>query len=333
MDTGIKKIIDEVLSGRIIESDEIRTLYAVTLFSEEFFYIQWAGRKMSEECSGGLAEVHGQVGVNSGPCTGNCAFCSFAAANKVFVEQKVEVTEEIIRKYLTLMKNGANAIYLMSTATFSFDRFLEISKLVYRELGGSVPMIANVGDFDYEIALDLKAAGFTGVYHAMRMGEGQATRIDPKKRLGSFAAARKAGLILGNCVEPIGPEHTLDELVEKTIIAREAQPVFSGAMRRISIPDTELSVHGMISEVRMAHILAVVRLAMGYSIPGNCTHEPNAVGAQAGANLLWAEAGANPRDIVEETEANRGFDMKKCQNILAEAEWQVLKGPSRFFTR
>ncbi len=44
----------------------------------------------------------------------------------------------------------------------------------------------------------------------------------------------------------------------------------------------------MVTEARMAHILAVVRLAVGLDVPGNCTHEPGGVGALAGANLLGA---------------------------------------------
>jgi len=331
LNKATKMIIDEALSGRILEPREIKILFEVPVFNEESFYIQWASRKMSEECSGGFAEIHGQVGVNSGPCSCNCAFCSFAKSNRVFTEQYIEPAEEIIRKCLTLQKHGANAIYLMATAAFSFTAFLEIGRLVRQQLDSNTPMIANVGDFNYETALALKDAGFIGVYHAIRMGEGQATRIEPKKRLASFAAARKAGLLLGTCVEPVGPEHTTDELVEKTLIAREAKPVFSGAMRRINIPDIGLSVHGMTSETRMAHILAVVRLAMGQGIPGNCTHEPNVVGAHAGANLLWAEAGSNPRDVVKETENNRGCDMRQCQEVFTESEWKILNGPSRFF--
>jgi len=333
LDARLKKLVDQALAGRIIETNEIRYLFDVPLFSEESFYVQWAGRKMSDECSGGVAEIHGQVGVNSGPCACNCAFCSFAKSNGVFTEQFTEPMEQIIDKCVTLQNQGVNAIYLMATAAFSFTDYLEIARMVKMNLDRDIPMIANVGDFNYQMALALKQVGFTGIYHAVRMGEGRVTRIDPQKRQASLAAARKAGLILGTCVEPVGPEHTLDELVEKTVITREVNPVFSGAMRRINIPDTELNEHGMISEARMAHILAVVRLSMGYSIPGNCTHEPNVVGAQSGANLLWAEAGANPRDIVQETEVSRGFDMLKCFNVLKEAEWQVLKGPSHFFTR
>jgi biotin synthase len=136
---------------------------------------------------------------------------------------------------------------------------------------------------------------------------------------------------LGTCVEPVGIEHTTAELVEKTTITREARPVYSGSARRIPIPNTKLAQYGIVSEARMAHILAVVRIALGYYIPGNCTHEPNVIGAAAGANLLWAEAGSNPRDIEKETEGRRGMSVQQCKKIFQEAEWAVLSGPSKFF--
>jgi biotin synthase len=55
------------------------------------------------------------------------------------------------------------------------------------------------------------------------------------------------------------------------------------------------------------------------------------IGATAGANLLWAEAGSNPRDIEKETERKRGMTVKNCIHIFEEAEWKVLKGPSRLY--
>jgi biotin synthase len=81
----------------------------------------------------------------------------------------------------------------------------------------------------------------------------------------------------------------------------------------------------------MAHILAVVRLALEYDIEGTCTHEPNVAGAAAGANLLWAETGSNPRDVEKETERKRGMTVADCAAIFAEAEWRVLSGPSKIY--
>ena len=112
-------------------------------------------------------------------------------------------------------------------------------------------------------------------------------------------------------MEPIGPEHSVEEIAEKILIGREMNPCYSGVARRISIPGSALEKFGMISEYRMAYLVAVVRLAMGRELIGNCTHEPNLLGATAGANLFWAEAGANPRDTEPETSKGRGLD-REC---------------------
>lgn len=323
------KSLDKALRGEILAKEEIEELFRVPSKSEAFYGIQYASRKISESVSRGKAEIHGQVGINIGPCPKNCQFCSFAACNKVFPEASVLPTTEIISRCLDLEEAGANAIYLMTTANFSFQRFIEIAQEVRNKLQKESVLVANIGDFSYEEALELKQVGVNGVYHALRLGEGTTTAINPKRRLESFAAAKEAGLILGNCVEPVGPEHSVEELVEKTLIARDANPVFSGAMRRITIPSTPLSQYGMLSEGKMAHILAVVRLAMGHHILGNCTHEPNVHGAAAGANLLWAEVGSNPRDVAGET--HRGISVERCREIYWEADWEVLSGPSQFF--
>ncbi|KAF1084022.1 hypothetical protein SPSYN_02934 [Sporotomaculum syntrophicum] len=201
---------------------------------------------------------------------------------------------------------------------------------VRRELRTAIPLIANMADFNYEQAVSLRQAGFTGVYHAARLGEGEVTRINLEKRLQTMEAARRAGLGVGTCVEPIGPEHSMEEIIEIIIIAREARPGFSGAMRRVTLPGTALDKYGMLGETRIALIVAVVRLATSREVPGNCTHEPNVLGAVSGANLLWAEAGSNPRDVVNNTEASRGYNVARCRDMLVDAGWQVLEGPSKF---
>ncbi|MFA7078822.1 MAG: radical SAM protein [Syntrophomonas sp.] len=331
MDKHIKKIVDGAMNRHLLSALEIRDLLALPTASEESFYTQYAALQINMEVMAGMAEVHGQVGINSGPCACNCAFCSFAASNRIFQEQRVEAIDSIIEKCIRLQSEGANAIYLMATATLTFPDFLYVGRMVRGSLDADTILVANIGDFGYQEALALKEAGFSGVYHAVRLGEGYDTRISIQKRLDTITSVHKAGLKLGTCLEPVGPEHSIEELVEKIIITREAHPVFSGAMRRTPIPNTTLDSLGKISEARMSHIVAVVRLAVGYNVPGNCTHEPNVLGVRAGANLLWAEAGSNPRDTVDDTESSRGFDIAKCQEILKEAEIELIDGPSRMF--
>ncbi|KAF1083966.1 biotin synthase [Sporotomaculum syntrophicum] len=330
MQNKIKEIIDDAYHGKLLNQREIKELLDLDTGSEEFYYLLFKARQMSAEACSGKAEIHGQVGVNSGPCGCNCAFCSFAAENKIFTEQQVEPLERVLEQSLDLEQAGANAIYLMATAQLNFQGFLEMGRQVRRELRTSVPLIANMADFNDEQAVALRQAGFAGVYHAVRIGEGVVNRIKLEDRLQTIEAARRAGLAIGTCVEPIGPEHSVEEIIEKIIIAREAKPGFSGAMRRVTLPGTSLSRYGMVGEARMALIVGVVRLVTPREVPGNCTHEPNAIGAVAGANLFWAEAGSNPRDVVNYTETNRGFDVGRCKKILVDAGWQVLEGPSKF---
>ncbi|MHC1724481.1 MAG: radical SAM protein [Syntrophobacteraceae bacterium] len=328
----VGRIIDKSLEAAVLTTEEIAYLFQAPLFSRESALILSAAREKSEKASHGLAEVHAQVGLNVAPCPNNCLFCSFAAENKIFTHRFDLPAEKAVELAAGFERDGANAIYLMSTADYSFEKYIEISREIRRSLRPETILVANVGDFHADQAEKLKDCGFSGIYHAVRLGEGLVTRIPVERRLETFRSAKDAGLFLGTCVEPVGNEHTLKELVEKTTITRDAKPVFSGAARRIPIPGTQLARNGCVSEARMAHILAVVRLALGWDVPGNCTHEPNVIGTAAGANLVWAEAGSNPRDTEDSTENQRGMTVSDCIRIFKEGEWKVLEGPSVFYS-
>jgi biotin synthase len=323
-----KDMIGSVFDDRSLQKDEILYLLEIDLFSVEAGFIMAAANILNREASEGKAEVHAQIGLNLSPCPNHCAFCAFSAENGLFKERIETEPEEILRLSLKAEAEGANALFLMSTGDYPLDRFLERSREVRRNLKPDTVMIANIGDFKSEDGKRLKEAGFAGIYHAVRMGEGKDTSIDPKTRLETIRAAGKAGLQVGTCVEPIGPEHSIEEIAEKILIGREIKPCYSGAMRRIPVPGSRLEKFGMISEYRLAYLVAVVRLAMGPEVRGNCTHEPNVLGATAGANLFWAEAGSNPRDTEAETSKGRGLGVKTCVEMFREADFKILQGPS-----
>jgi biotin synthase len=91
--------------------------------------------------------------------------------------------------------------------------------------------------------------------------------------------------------------------------------------------------YGMISEYHMGLLVSVVRLSMGTKVIGNCTHEPNIMGATVGANLFWAEVGTNPRDTESDTSEGRGKDVKACMDMFREADFDVLRGPSLIYSK
>src|SRR3990170_5782214 len=168
----VKRIIEKAEAGEILKADEIAILFEIPLFTFESAYIQSIARRMSEKASGSLAEVHAQVGINIARCPRNCLFCSFAAGNKVFNEDIALPVEEVVTHALEFESDGANAIYLMTTAQYPFGKFIEIAQEVKNSLKTDTILVANIDDFSEKQAFQLNDAGFTGVYHALRLGEG-----------------------------------------------------------------------------------------------------------------------------------------------------------------
>ena len=332
IDSRVSDIVSKVNDGSYLTRDEIVFLLKIRPHSIDAGFVMASADSINRAVSRNRAEVHAQIGVNLSPCPKNCSFCAFASKNQIFKEKNELSVEEITEKALRAESDGANAIFLMATGDYPFDQFTEISKEVRNKLKPATVMIANVGDFGNKEAKKLVAAGYGGIYHAVRMGEGRVTNIDPQIRLNTVRVAHENGLLIGTCVEPIGPEHSVEEIAEKTLIGREMTPCYSGAMRRITIPGSEMEKYGMISEYRMAYLVAVVRLAMGRNLVGNCTHEPNILGATSGANLFWAEVGTTPRDTEADTSKGRGLDVRACMEMFKEADFEMLQGPSVIYS-
>jgi len=288
--------------------------------------------RISKELTGNRAEVHAQLALNLGPCPSNCLFCSFAQTNGVFADEKRLTPEEAVAYARHFEKDGANAVFVMTTAQYPFGLFLEMSQEIRKSLKPQTVLVANVGDQSLANAKKVKACGYSGVYHALRLREGIDSCLSAKQRKQSIRNFQEAGLKVGTCVEPVGPEHTNEELSDMIVFTASFNPSFSGAARRILIAGTEIAKRGAISELRMAQIVAVTRLAMPRTVLGNCTHEPCTLGGFAGANLLWAEVGANPRDTKERTEEGRGETVESCRSILRECGWDIHHGPSRYYS-
>lgn len=329
MHTG--ELIKKSRLGDVLSNKELIYLLGLAPDSAETYMVMAEATRLSKELSGGKAEVHAQFAINLAPCPCDCLFCSFAKINGIFSEATELSTEHAVAYARQFEIDGANAVFMMSTAKYPFERFIEISEEVRKSLKPETTLIANVGDQTLKNSVRLKDAGFSGVYHAVRLREGQDTTLSVEKRKQSIRNFTEAGLEVGTCVEPVGPEHTNEELAQMIEFTASFNPSYSGAARRIPIPGTAIAKRGVISEMRMAQIVAVTRLGMPRSVMGNCTHEPCTLGAIAGANLFWAEVGANPRDIEEKTEEGRGETVISCQSIFHESNWGVWSGPSRYY--
>ncbi len=173
--------------------------------------------------------------------------------------------------------------------------------------------------------------GIGGVYHVIRLGEGTYTNCKADVRVRTIEAALDAGIPVGNCIEPIGPEHAPEEIADLILMARDLGVAFSGAMRRTTVPGSVFQEYGDIPYGRLATYASAIALGTGPEVKGNCSHEPSQLCAQAGANIMWASRGTDPRDTTPET--TRGYTVSQVQDIWWETDWKVWKGPSRYYQR
>ncbi len=328
LDKECEKILDKALADEPITRNEAKRLMEIDLHSPEMYALCAVADSMSRRHFDNYGDVCAQIGLDFAPCPGNCDFCVFAAQHGI-VRETIEYPKEVVvRAALECEKQKVNAIYLMTTCHYKFEKFLEIGHAVHAVISPDMPLVANIPDFGDDEAHALVKTGFHAVYHAVRLNEGKDTVFPIEKRLATIKAAQRAGLALNFCVEPLGPEHSIEQQVELMFLGRELGATFSGAMHRVSAPGTRLAHYGEVTHWYLARTVAVTRLVMGDTVVAHCTHEPNIPSVLAGANLLWAEIGTNPRDENKETEKSRGLSISRCQQLLHHAGYQLRVEPS-----
>jgi len=317
----MKKLFDKARSGAELSRDDALELLAIETCSEAYYELLGIANAESRAQYGGHGSIYTQIGIEASPCPGDCKFCAFAESvfdkNNSFllpVETAIKMSE-------VLVKQKVDEILLMTTANFTNGDFLEYAAKVRAHIPSDMRFVANVGDFDEDFAKEMRKIGITGVYHVCRLREGVDNKLSLEQRVRSIEAACEAGLERYYCVEPIGPEHTHEELVEEMARAKKYGADVAAVMKRTCVPGTELHARGEISSAELAKICAVAKLfikprrAMG-------VHEPDILCLMAGANQVYAESSVNPRDLNMTTEDGRGATMEKAIGFITAANWR-----------
>ena len=311
--SAVENILTKAEDFGDLTRQEALDLLALPLESPEVYALMQTACSMSRRTFGPKAENHFHIGLNVEQCPFNCLFCSLTPQAGVFPE-KIEFSQEQVKAWALLAEQeGADALNLMTTGTYGFDRLLEIGRMLKKTV--STPLVANTRDITHKEGHALLDAGFVGAYHAVRLGEGRDTPFKREKRIATIQVFADVGLKWMNCVEPVGPEHSHEEIVDLMFLAKEKKATYSGIMRRINFPGSPMEKFGMITEREMARMVAVSRLVMADVPQAHCTHEPHSASLLAGANLFFPEVGASPRDREAETGKGRGNDINQCQAI------------------
>ncbi len=315
----VAAILERGAGGGGIDRPQALDLMALALHTKEVYALMETANRLSREQFGNKGENHFHIGVNVAPCPLNCRFCSLTQQAGIFTEA-VDFGEEQILAWARHARDyGADGLNLMTTGTFSFKRLLVIGRLLKGAV--DIPLVANTRDINHKGGEALLAAGFVGAYHAVRLGEGRDTPLNREKRIRTIQVLKDVGLRWMNCIEPVGPEHSLDEIVDLMFMARRYEATYSGIMRRINFPGSPMTPYGMISELEMARMVAVSRLVMGTVPKAHCTHEPHSASLLAGANLFFPEVGASPSDGEADTGKGRGHSVEHCHAIQKEMDW------------
>lgn len=292
MDNRAMSIADGACAGVRPSHDDILYLLDFDARSPEAAYAEVRAREMALRASKGRGFVYAQIGVDANPCAENCAFCSFAAVNTeadgvndAGESSAWEVPIDRIVSYARLFdEEGVHLISLMSTAGLPFSRYLEMVSAVRDVVSDDMPIMANAADMTYEQACALKEAGAQAIYHAIRLGEGELTDIDPDCRRATIAAARKAGLGLMTGIEPLWDGATHEEIASRIEEVSTLEPFCTGACSLIAAKGTEMEDCASATRARVRYVGAITRLVVGESVP---------VGGAGG--IAWVDAGCDPR--------------------------------------
>ncbi|HZK02568.1 MAG TPA: hypothetical protein VFC96_06885, partial [Anaerovoracaceae bacterium] len=216
------------------------------------------------------------------------------------------------------------------TQYYGLEKLINISAKVKGAVAGEYELGLNVGEFDDILAAKMGKAGLEFAYHTLRLREGVDTRFDPNQRLATLNAISKSTLNLVSLVEPLGVEHTNEEIADNFLVAMKYGATVTGCMERIPVEGTPLGKYPAISERRLAQVIAVTRLAAGYHAPDICVHRATELAMEWGANVAVVETGAIPRDACCSFNSQwKGFDPGTAKRWFESKGYRVFSGPKK----
>lgn len=326
LDRTTERIIDNALAGKAPDRKDCVHLLDLQPTSLDASVVRSTADWLSRKRFNNQGILLGQIGIDVSPCPGDCQFCTFGKSHTTQSPNRMCQEEILQRARAFTQGEDLYALFLMTMHTFDFDLLLETISAVRTVIPSHTRIVVNIGDFDHFQANTLYQSGVSGAYHVSRLREGIDTRLDPEDRLGTIETIRNAGMDWYTCCEPIGPEHSGQELVDQLFLGIDLGCFQHAAMRRVAVPNTPLSKKGQISNLQLAQVVSVVALASLGCVETKtiAVHEPNLLGLVSGANTIYAESGANPRDEQTNTEDNRGLNIHNCRRMLAESGFDAL---------
>lgn len=321
----IEQVKKDACEGIRQPREVILRLLEIPIETEAYMELCRAAKEAAMWLTGKEAYLWGAIGVDYKPCPMNCKFCSLGEKWNLVKEEKSYTEEEIINQIREYVNAGVRFVVLRTTEFYRVDVLCEFLKNIRRQIQGEYELILNIGEFDEETAKEIYDSGAGGIYHALRLREGTDTLFSPQERVNTLISIQKSPLRLIHLIEPIGPEHTNEEIADVFINALEYGAVITGAMARIPVPGTPLGDSVVLDKKRIAQIVAVTRLCAGKQVKDICVHPASEEAIMAGANVMVVERGAIPRDSALAEGMWEQFDAVKAKRLFERQGYQVVQ--------
>lgn len=313
-----EKLIAHCESGELLSPEEAILVLADDLQGEEQSRVFTEADRRTRASWKNRGRIWSAIGVDSVPCHRNCKFCSHGAAWGVF-EQPHELTvDEVLEHVARLVPYQPDWITLRTTQDYGIERLCHLVRKVREAAPVESEIVVNTGEFGLKEATELKKAGASIVYHTIRLREGYDTGLTIEDRIATLKAMQAVGLKMAALVEPLGPEHTDEEIVEAAFRLKPYDIRLGGMMARVPIPGTPLYELGEVSEDRQVRVIAMTRLIYGPEVDAICVHPPIPKALWAGANTVVVESGAIPRDQDMSESSWRGFSPSNAAKLFEE---------------
>lgn len=311
------------LEGKRIDESLLIEFLELDSDSENAVYLGEKARELAGKVVDNKGKIWASIGIDYQTCSMNCDFCSFGEEWNLFEGRHEWTDEEVIDQVRKYVIEGASWVTLRTTQYYGVDRLNDLAKKVRREVPGDYGLVANTGEFGKLKAKEMKESGINIVYHTLRLGEGKDTKFEIQDRLETLSSVQNTDMSLAYLVEPVGPEHSNEEIVRIFNTGLDYGAVLSGAMARVSIKGTPLEEKGELSPERLAQIVAVTRIGAGKNAPDICVHPPSRQAMEWGANVVVVETGAVPRAEKECCSDWDRFDANRAKNWFEEAGYEI----------
>lgn len=122
------------------------------------------------------------------------------------------------------------------------------------------------------------------------MREGIDTPFDVDLRWKTVDAISNSPLRWLTCIEPLGIEHTNEEIADRILENLAHHPYAMSVMARVNVPGTPFEGMEPISEERMLHLLATLRLCVGTKVHSCGMHPATPAALYAGGSNFTVSA-------------------------------------------